>query len=609
MSAGRPVGVSRLAELIWPEQLPKRVRPSVQTLVARVRAVVPDVIVTAADGYQLNIDPDRVDLLLFRRLARAANDAADSATAAGLLDQALALWRDEPLSDLQSSAIQRDVVPALVEERLLAVQQRVELDLAAGRHSWIVAELQALIGRYPLREPLWGQLIRALAASGRPAEAIQQYYRARAILAEELGVDPSTDLQDLYRRLLQAGQQAVITAETPDQAAAERSPVRAEGMLAVPRRPDGGGAGDVPGRLLADTRVLTGRRARAGRLLDRAGEADGARGPGPAASSVAGMLQIEFTADDVARTRFLPEPAPLMELKLALVALSRGDKAARFDQWRRVALAAFPESAQLVWQLVSCFSGRVSPTAALGADIDEELDMVVAMRPEQARAEIDLWYGTDSGRVPPLLRDAANGSRQAEQLMIQAFRSAYAAVLEPSWPAVQASYHAELARQSLILARSGVGGLLTNLLPGAHWQDGRLRIPAPYRRRAVLRGRGLVLAPSAFWMGPPLLADVPDQPVLLVYPSGTPAPLLPGAGSDPLAGILGSTRAAVLRLLTVPHTTSDVARGLGISLASASGHTACLREAQLITSHRDGKAVLHQATELGLSLITTGIWP
>jgi DNA-binding SARP family transcriptional activator len=81
------------------------------------------------------------------------------------------------------------VIPGLVEEPLLAVQRRAELDLDAGRPDRVIAELQTLTGQHQLREPLWGQLIRALAAAGRPAEAIQQYHRAREILAEELGVE------------------------------------------------------------------------------------------------------------------------------------------------------------------------------------------------------------------------------------------------------------------------------------------------------------------------------------------------------------------------------------------------------------------------------------
>jgi DNA-binding transcriptional ArsR family regulator len=145
--------------------------------------------------------------------------------------------------------------------------------------------------------------------------------------------------------------------------------------------------------------------------------------------------------------------------------------------------------------------------------------------------------------------------------------------------------------------------MLTDLVPGACWHDDRLEIDTPHHREIRLRGRGLALAPSAFWAGPPLLAGAPDEPALLVYPSHTPASLQFGPDHDPLAGILGSTRAAVLRLLGCPTVTKDIARRLGISLASASEHATALRAARLVNSRREGKAVLHHATPLGLDLI------
>jgi DNA-binding SARP family transcriptional activator len=304
MSAGRPVGVGRLAELIWPEEQPEWVRPSVQSLVARVRGLVPDVVVTAAGGYLLDVDPGHVDLLRFRRLVRAANGAADPGAAAGLLEQALGLWRGEPLGDLRSSALYRDVIPGLVEERLTAVQQHAELDLAAGRNDRVIAELQALIGQYQLREPLWGQLIRALRAAGRPAEAIQQYHRVREILATELGVDPSADLQDLYRQLLEADQRDVTLERSPgatgpepgDRSQARTTPAvpRPEAQAnPTPRQSPAGRVGGVPHQLPADTRVFAGRRAELTRLLGLAEAGDGAGGPGTVViSAIDGMAGI-----------------------------------------------------------------------------------------------------------------------------------------------------------------------------------------------------------------------------------------------------------------------------------------------------------------------------
>ncbi len=294
----------------------------------------------------------------------------------------------------------------------------------------------------------------------------------------------------------------------------------------------------------------------------------------------------------------------MTELKLALITLHRRDAAPRFNSWRRATLTRIPESARPVWELVAGFSGALSPTAVCG-DIDEALHLARGLTRDQARREIRLWYGTDGRAVPSLLRDAADGNRDAMQSVTRAFSSAYAAILRPHWPAIRASHHAELAHHGRLLARQGTVGMLTNLVPGARWHDACLEIDTPRHREIRLRGRGLALAPTAFWAGQPLLADAPDQPVMLVYPSHTPTLLQVGPDHDPLAGILGPTRAAVLRLLGRPTVTKDIARRLRISPASASEHATALRAARLIISQRDGKAVLHHATPLGLELINT----
>jgi DNA-binding SARP family transcriptional activator len=132
MSAGRPVGNGRLAGLIWDTDQPAHARASLHTVVARLRGLVPGAVVTAGDGYLLDVDPGQVDLLRFRCLVREADEADGSGPALGLLDQALGLWRGEPLADLRSAALDRDVVPGLTDEYLAAVQYRAGLALAAG---------------------------------------------------------------------------------------------------------------------------------------------------------------------------------------------------------------------------------------------------------------------------------------------------------------------------------------------------------------------------------------------------------------------------------------------------------------------------------------------
>jgi DNA-binding SARP family transcriptional activator/Tfp pilus assembly protein PilF len=225
LSPGQPVSVDELASWIWGEQLPERVRGALQTLVLRVRgALGATAITTTEGGYRLEIEPGHVDLTRFRQLVTAAGRADGPGQARGLLDEALGLWRGELLAGLQPVTAERDLRPALVEERLAAHQRRIDLDLGDGRYHAVITELRDLTGRYPLREPLWYQLITALAGAGRPAEAIQAYHQARTILVEELAVDPSVELQELYQRLLHADRR------TPGAAARQ-----------VPRPPVAGG--------------------------------------------------------------------------------------------------------------------------------------------------------------------------------------------------------------------------------------------------------------------------------------------------------------------------------------------------------------------------------
>jgi DNA-binding SARP family transcriptional activator len=208
MSAGQTVTVEILADHLWREEPPERVRASLQSQVFRLRrALGPETIRTRPSGYMLDIEPDRVDVLRFRRLVAEATGVEDAAWTRRLLDEALRMWRGEPLSGLTSSAFDHDEVPRLQDERLAALQRRVDLDLAAGRHAELVGELREEVNRHPLREPLWHRLITALSRSGRQADAIEAYHRVREHLRDELGVDPSADLQQLYHQLL-AGETA-----------------------------------------------------------------------------------------------------------------------------------------------------------------------------------------------------------------------------------------------------------------------------------------------------------------------------------------------------------------------------------------------------------------
>jgi tetratricopeptide (TPR) repeat protein len=201
-------------------------------------------------GYLLDVDPDQVDVLRFRRLAAEAAGLPDPVKSRDMLGAALGLWRGEPLEGLHSETLHRDVQAGLAEERLTAIQRRIDLDLAAGRHGELVAELRELTGRWPMRETLWAQLIAALSAAGRQADALDAYHEVRILLREQLGVDPSGDLQSLYHRILAGAPDAHGITDVEDDPhvppaagqgrAADGVPAESDRVTPVPPRTDGG---------------------------------------------------------------------------------------------------------------------------------------------------------------------------------------------------------------------------------------------------------------------------------------------------------------------------------------------------------------------------------
>jgi len=314
------------------------------------------------------------------------------------------------------------------------------------------------------------------------------------------------------------------------------------------------------------------------------------------------MLRILFTPDDLASTRFLPEPAPMLELKFVAIALRQGFRASWGARWRSHALAAIPRSARpMVRHIGGHFSWALSPTLAVSSDLDEAMETFLGFDPERLREEIALYFSAPNSGVP--LWNVFEGDRDAGRMLVRGTRAAFMAAVQPYWADVRANHHSELAQHGRLLACHGVGAALTTVIPGARWRGECMLIDSPQDRTIRLGGRGLLITPAAFWTGPPLVGELPGQPVLLAYPAPAELSVRVGVESDSLAAILGARRAAVLRLLSTEHTTGDIARELGVSAATASEHSAALRAARLVSSRRDGKAVIHRATVLGLDLI------
>jgi DNA-binding SARP family transcriptional activator len=204
LEPGRTVATGRLVEDLWADP-PSTATKMVQIHVAALRkALGPEVIVTRPPGYALDVPPAAVDLARFESLrlaARVALDEGDAERAAALLQDALKVWRGPALGEF-AEPFARTEGARLEELRLACVEDRLEAQVAAGRHREAIAELEALAARHPLRERPRELLMRALYRSGRPADALAVYRAFRDALDAELGIAPSPGLRELELMVL-----------------------------------------------------------------------------------------------------------------------------------------------------------------------------------------------------------------------------------------------------------------------------------------------------------------------------------------------------------------------------------------------------------------------
>ena len=237
LSGGRAVSPDSLADLVWGEHPPDGMAGTLQAYVSGLRRVIepdrapraaPTRLVTVPPGYALRVDEDALDAMRFgalvndvrRGLGRRAHvwDApalppAGLAAALDRLEEALGLWRGTPyleLGEAPSAVAERG---RLEELRLVALEDRATLALALGDDATAAAELEALTAAYPLREQLWALRAVALARGGRQADALDVLARLRAVLDEELGLEPSAPLQHLQTALLRQDPELVRSPE------------------------------------------------------------------------------------------------------------------------------------------------------------------------------------------------------------------------------------------------------------------------------------------------------------------------------------------------------------------------------------------------------------
>jgi DNA-binding SARP family transcriptional activator/tetratricopeptide (TPR) repeat protein len=370
LRAGQVVPAGQLVDVMWDGDPPRSARNSVQVVLTGLRkalAGTPEVrLVRYGGGYRLETDSDRVDVHQFRSFLRAGRESPDATSAVARFERALTLWRGPALADAAGTVAAAQIQDSLAQERLAAVEDRLEALLRCGRAYEAAAQLPGLVADYPLRERLAGLLMLGLYRTGCRGEALAAYHQARTALVSELGVEPGEALQRLHQGIL-AGDPALSVAS-----AQQRGPV-------VAHQPVG-----VPQQLPAVVPHFTGREAELTELASFMSRAPGRRGA-IVLSAVAGMAGVGKTA-------------------LAV-------------QWCHQVAAEFPDGQLYVNLRGFGPEGKpVEPTAAIRGFLD-----ALGVRPEQVPespgTQAGLYRSLLAGRRMLLLLDNAQNEAQVRPLL------------------------------------------------------------------------------------------------------------------------------------------------------------------------------------------------
>ena len=237
LRAGEIVSRDALVDALWDERPPPSAANSVHVYVSRLRkALADEALETHGHGYRLVVGPEQLDAHLFERLlseGRALLAAGKPVDAADRLRAALSLWRGSALADIASDGFAQGEIARLEELRLTAAEERIDADLALGRSTELVPELEKLVRTHPLRERLRGQLMLALYRSGRQADALDSYREARTMLGDELGLEPSRTLQELQGAILRQDAELELPRGRRDAAVRDRGRRRGGAAIVV----------------------------------------------------------------------------------------------------------------------------------------------------------------------------------------------------------------------------------------------------------------------------------------------------------------------------------------------------------------------------------------
>ena len=327
--------------------------------------------------------------------------------------------------------------------------------------------------------------------------------------------------------------------------------------------------------------------------------------------------RIHFTAEDLERIQVGPTLGPLAETVLAMGMLRCGrHQPALLGPWRSQVKGRLTSQMAPLTDLFPVGSKGVDLCMLTGTapTFEQGVKALISAPAEHVLTEME-WTDRTAG-LPASAWAVAEAGGAGRIRLADAVQAAHRALVEPYWPRVHACLHAEQVSRLRVLAAGGPERLLTSIQSEwVRWRPPVLEVLVPGHTEMHLQGRGIVLVPSVFVGEAPSLHENPNDctavPWLVLPPADHQVDRRrlwdqPRARGAALAALVGRNRAAVLSAVAHGCTTTELADRVGISLASASQHASVLRDAGLITTRRQGSAVLHVLTPLGAELLQAG---
>jgi DNA-binding SARP family transcriptional activator len=572
LSANSVVTGDTLAELAWGEALPAHPQAALHTKISRLRRVLGDgVIETAGEAYCLRVDTGQLDLLRFDSLMSRALAAASDADAAAALDEAIRLWRGDPLTNTDSPALASEAAPRLTERYLAACEQWAQALLRLGRATEVGQRLVPLARAHPFREPIVRLLMLALCHDGRKAEALTAYDGLRRGLSEELGADPGAALQDLHIAILR-GTPLEYGRVQADRAQAGSARPRRLGPRPVPGGPAGGPAAEQPATAPRDGGQFTELRI------------------GP-------LTEIRVALD------------PFISV-LALTTDALGRRRGAPQAWRRRVLASMsPPGAEAILPITA---PRYSVTPDCVTPLNPAREIPVRTQVEWLHSvpEDDLLgdIGSVFDAAPPpqwlaALRQPQSWMHAYADAMADAWRS-----VEPLWTEARPMLEREIRRVGAAAVRGGLDLILDRLHPASQFDNHVLRIRDPEPASFELGNRPLVLVPMLSGIRALICNLDRADTAWIAYP-------LPGAGqmscpevsgraaSDLLGSVMGPVRAQILLAAEQPLTMSRLAGLSRLPPNVLTHHCERLAAAGLVHQEELSDGVWISQTRRGTSMV------